>query len=123
MPRAMPDDTVGRRIRDLRVRFGLTLEELAERSHITFQYLQKLEKDRANPSLEVLMKIANGLSVKTAALIPEEPRIKDGLEIWFRGNKLTPDQQREVEHFMMYIVEKDKRDRSRASKNKGDPET
>lgn len=52
---------LGRRIRERRKLHGLTLEGLAERSGLSYQYISSLEKGAENPSLETLERIARGL--------------------------------------------------------------
>ncbi|MBI1724843.1 MAG: cupin domain-containing protein [Candidatus Tectomicrobia bacterium] len=52
---------VGERIRDLRMAYGLTQEELAHRSSLTKGFISQLERDLTSPSLESLMGILRAL--------------------------------------------------------------
>ena len=52
---------VGRKIRQLRLAHGLTIEELAFRAQLHPNYLGDVERGRRNPSLLNLKKIADGL--------------------------------------------------------------
>lgn len=47
----------GRNIARLRVRAGLTQEKLAEKSLITWKYLQKIEAGVHSPSLGVIIRL------------------------------------------------------------------
>lgn len=52
---------VGRKIRQLRVEKGLTIEELAFRAGVHPNYLGDIERGKRNPSIINLEKIANAL--------------------------------------------------------------
>ncbi|MBI3126808.1 MAG: cupin domain-containing protein [Candidatus Tectomicrobia bacterium] len=52
---------VGERIRDLRMAYSLTQEELAHRSNLTKGFISQLERDLTSPSLESLMGILRAL--------------------------------------------------------------
>lgn len=53
-----------KRLRELRIKAGLTQEELAKRAGISVKYLQNLESDNPkNPTLITLSKLAKGLNV------------------------------------------------------------
>lgn len=53
--------TVGRTIRLYRLEKALTQEELGGRAAICYKYLGEVERGRANPSLEVIYRIARAL--------------------------------------------------------------
>lgn len=76
MTRQPPDPRVllGRKIKELRVRLGITQEELADRCHIFRTYLSRIESGRANPTLTALHVLADGLEVSVLELLspPEE---------------------------------------------------
>ena len=52
---------VGERIHDLRMSYGLTQEELADRSNLTKGFISQLERDLSSPSLESLVGILRAL--------------------------------------------------------------
>jgi transcriptional regulator with XRE-family HTH domain len=64
---------VGRRIRQLRSLQELSLEQLAERAKISDKHLALVELSKVSVSLDVLAKIAGGLSVSLAELVEETP--------------------------------------------------
>jgi transcriptional regulator with XRE-family HTH domain len=56
----------------MRLKAGLTIEELAFRCGLHHNYLGDIERGRRNPSLANLAKVAAGLSVPVRALFPNE---------------------------------------------------
>jgi transcriptional regulator with XRE-family HTH domain len=80
--------SLAERIRDLRERAELSLGDLAEITGISKGYLSQLERgEAANPSVDVLGKLAQGLGVQASELLGEEaatpegrPRLPRGLE-------------------------------------------
>lgn len=68
-------DKFGDRLRRLRSDRGLSLDELAAKAGVTKAYLWRLETSPSvNPSLDIVGKVAVGLGVSTASLIPEPAR-------------------------------------------------
>jgi transcriptional regulator with XRE-family HTH domain len=63
---------LGRRIKELRKKRGLTQEELAERCHLHYKFLGGIERASVNTTLTVLKKIAAGLDVSVADLFRYE---------------------------------------------------
>ena len=59
----------GREVRRRRVALGLTLEELAERSGLTPNYIGTVENGRRDPSLSTVLSLANGLGVPAGELV------------------------------------------------------
>lgn len=63
----------GKKIRDLRVKRGLSLTELAKLSGVSKSYLSFIERGKqANPSIEVIDKIANALKIDIQTLVTDE---------------------------------------------------
>ncbi|HUS25327.1 MAG TPA: helix-turn-helix transcriptional regulator [Candidatus Binatia bacterium] len=60
---------IGSRIRVLRKRRGLRLEDLASRAGISYQYLSGVENGKENFSIAVLDAIAHALEVSLRSLI------------------------------------------------------
>jgi len=54
---------IGNRIRERRLKLNLTLENLAEKTDLTQNFIGNIERGNDNPSLETLIKIANALAV------------------------------------------------------------
>jgi transcriptional regulator with XRE-family HTH domain len=86
------EDRVRRRLRDLRLQRGLTLEDVASRSSIDVSTLSRLESGKRRLALDHLPRLAAALSVSTDELMrapeTEDPRVKssshvrDGVTYW-----------------------------------------
>ena len=62
------------RVKDLRRRHGLTLDELAGSSGVSRAMLSKVERGEKNPTLVVAAKVAEGLGVGLSELLGTEER-------------------------------------------------
>jgi transcriptional regulator with XRE-family HTH domain len=62
---------LGRNVRRLRQQKGLTQEELAFEAEIDLTYMGGIERGRRNPSLLVMARIADALSVPLPKLLGE----------------------------------------------------
>ncbi len=60
---------VGRNVRRLRQRKGLTQEEFAEISGFSQQYISSLERGRRNPTIVTLYELATALGVSHMELV------------------------------------------------------
>ena len=74
MVAAVASGRLGGRVRELRRRRGLTLEELAERSGVSRAMISKLERGEKNPTLVVAARLAEGLGVTLSQLAGMEER-------------------------------------------------
>ena len=63
---------IGARIRQLRIKNDLTLEELASRTELTKGFLSQLERNLTSPSIQTLEDIAEALGVTMAGVFSEE---------------------------------------------------
>jgi transcriptional regulator with XRE-family HTH domain len=75
----MPDTnpTLGRVIRRLRTERGISQEGLAAISGIDRTFMGEIERGEANPSFDVLQRIASGLTVRLSELILHYESEKD----------------------------------------------
>jgi len=64
---------VGRRLRELRNRSGLSLRALAERSNLNVNTLSLVENGKSSPSVSTLQQLAQALDVPIAAFFESEP--------------------------------------------------
>ncbi len=62
-------DNLGRRIKEIRLQQGLTLNELAARSDVSRAMLSKVERSEKSPTLQVLVRIATGLRLSLSMLL------------------------------------------------------
>ncbi len=64
---------LGKRIRALRLRTGLSQEKFAARAGLDRTYYAGIERGERNPSVKQLAKIAVALDVHIGALFEEDP--------------------------------------------------
>jgi transcriptional regulator with XRE-family HTH domain len=62
---------LGNEVRSRRVRLGLTLDGLAERSGVSRAMLSEIERGAKNPTIRVVAQIAEGLGCTVSALLGE----------------------------------------------------
>ena len=63
---------IGRKLKDLRVRKGLTQEELADRAELTKGFISQLERNLTSPSIATLMDILQCLGTNIGDFFNEE---------------------------------------------------
>ncbi len=66
---------IGKKIRDLRLRRGLTVQQLAEATGLSKGFISQVENNRTSPSLATLQDLANALKTSVAYLVVEEDRV------------------------------------------------
>lgn len=67
--RSLASLSFGREVRRRRKALGLTLEQLAEKSALTPNYIGSVENGRRDPSLSTVLALAKGLSISPAELL------------------------------------------------------
>ena len=70
---------LGSRIRDIRKKKSLTLEELSDRADLDWSFLARIETGKAIPSIQSLVKISTALNVSMADLFSNVPFSQDKL--------------------------------------------
>jgi transcriptional regulator with XRE-family HTH domain len=68
------DMTIGEKIRDLREKKGLSLQDLAIRTGYSSAILSQMENHMVSPPLGALIKLAKALELKVGAFFGDEPR-------------------------------------------------
>jgi transcriptional regulator with XRE-family HTH domain len=66
---------LGRKIRDLRLRRGLTVQQLAEATGLSKGFISQVENSRTSPSLATLQDLARALETSVAYLVVEEDQV------------------------------------------------
>ena len=88
---------LGRRIRESRIKKGYTQQELADRAEIGVVYLSEIERGVKMPSLNIFIKIIDGLDVSADYVLRDElPSGKEYIcnEIAEKVLALTPSQRK-----------------------------
>ncbi len=65
----LKDGLIGRRVKEARLKLGLTQERLASRANLHYSYVGQVERGNKVPSLKTLSKIARALNLKVEDLI------------------------------------------------------
>ncbi len=106
---------IGKRIKQLRTKNGLTLEELASRSELTKGFLSQLERNLTSPSISTLEDITEvlGISLEEFFKNEEDEKIKFSSDDYFVDEKektiltwLVPNAQKnEMEPILLSLKE------------------
>jgi transcriptional regulator with XRE-family HTH domain len=64
----------GRRLRELRLRAGLTLQDVADKSGLAVSTISKIENAKSSPTYDVLLRLASGLGTDLAMLVDVSSR-------------------------------------------------
>lgn len=67
---------IGEKIKRMRLRLGLTQEELADRTELTKGFISQLERDKTSPSIATLMDILEALGSNVSEFFSETPNEK-----------------------------------------------
>lgn len=67
-----PSELVGKRLRTLRNRRGLTLRDLADASGLSINTISLIERSKSSPTIATLHKLATALGVSIADFVEEE---------------------------------------------------
>jgi transcriptional regulator with XRE-family HTH domain len=66
---------IGRKIRDLRLRRGLTVQKLADAARLSKGFISQVENNRTSPSLATLIDLARALETSVAYLVAEDDAV------------------------------------------------
>ena len=66
--------TFGQKIEYRRKELGYTQEELAQKVHTTQPYISRLERGHFNPSMRMIVNIANALDISTDYLLFDDKK-------------------------------------------------
>lgn len=87
----------GQRLREQRIKHGLTLEQLAEKSELSSNYIGMVERGLKEPGLATMVKLLNALNISADTLlcdlVPSASHVTDD-EIRKRLEGLTPIQKK-----------------------------
>ncbi|WP_433746520.1 helix-turn-helix domain-containing protein [Falsibacillus pallidus] len=110
---------IGKKIKNLRVKKGLTQEELGERTDLSKGYISQLERDLSSPSIDTFFSILEVLGCSPKDFFDEEVsdqkvvyREEDQTEYWddekgYRIQWLVPESnEKEMEPIILTLQEK-----------------
>jgi transcriptional regulator with XRE-family HTH domain len=70
--RKEPSFDIGTRIKELRIKIGMSQKELADRVNLTPSFISQLESNQISPSLNSFIQICNALGITPAAILEEK---------------------------------------------------
>lgn len=73
-------ENISKKIKDIRIKNGLTLEELGEKINFNFSNLSKIERGLRSPTLELLEKLAEFYEVPLSYFFGEAIEVPDQLK-------------------------------------------
>ena len=72
---------IGKRMKELRIQYGLTQQELADRSELTKGFISQLERNQNTPSIGTLLDIIQCLGTTPAEFLPMKNRNRSYLKM------------------------------------------
>ncbi len=87
-------EPIGRRLRILRQRCGLSIRQLAAKAGVTAGMISCIERDRNSPSIATMQKILSALGSDLAGFFAQERERCDGPVYGREGMRLISDRQR-----------------------------
>lgn len=73
-------ENYGKRLHDIRIRSGLSQEQVALLANITTSYYGQIERGTANPSVALLNKICDAMNITLADIFTKTEIILDGVD-------------------------------------------
>jgi transcriptional regulator with XRE-family HTH domain len=83
---ASTKEEFGKRVRRLREKTGLSQERFADAIQVGRSHMGKIETGKANPTLQIVVKIASGLNLSLAQLFES----MDGRPLWPDAGPVVP---------------------------------
>ncbi len=71
---------LGQRIKETRLKLGLTQQGLGKRANLHYSYIGQVERGNKVPSIKTLKRIASALNISVESLLHQEPGRKYGDE-------------------------------------------
>ena len=98
----LPSGMFGKRLHEIRTERGVSIQKLSDTLELSRNYISQLENGDGNPSLEVLIQIANFFEISTDELLCDyfEPSVQSKIRadhIAKDLSRLPPYQQKHIE--------------------------
>lgn len=104
----MEMNKVGSRIKDARVRKGLTQTELSRALSLTSKYISNIECGAKNPRLETFVALANVLETDANSLLVDVLAVSEQIqcsELWQKLSDLSPEKREKLLRIMELMIE------------------
>ncbi|SDH72593.1 transcriptional regulator, XRE family with cupin sensor [Vibrio xiamenensis] len=93
---------LGERIKEIRSRLGLTLEEASQRTGLARSTLSKIENEQISPTFQAMQKLAHGLQIDMPQLFePPRKKVATGRRDLTRNQQGKPHPTQTYEHELL----------------------
>lgn len=93
---------LGHRIKDIRGKLGITLEEASQRTGLARSTLSKIENEQISPTFQAMQKLALGLQIDMPQLFePPRKKVATGRRDMTRANQGKPHPTQTYEHELL----------------------
>lgn len=109
------ENNLGIKVKQVRTTQKLTIEELAERSGLPTERIQKIEQEGIIPSLAPLIKIARALGVRLGTFLDDSDKLGPAVvraDEYSRGVRFTSKENGSREHLNFFPLAADKAGRN-----------
>lgn len=65
----MSPEKIGKKLKEARIRLGLTQSDVAGKAGISANYYARIERDKENPTVETLKQILKALKIKSSEVL------------------------------------------------------
>jgi transcriptional regulator with XRE-family HTH domain len=103
----MPQDTLGKRLYKIRTEQKLSMRSVASMAGVSVAYLSKIEHDEANPTLDILEKLAKALAVSLNDLTNSAEESMDLLLDMPESLKLFIEKNKDNAEYKDYLTDPD----------------
>lgn len=114
----MDDNGAGRRIRDLRKVNGYTREMLSEKAKISSKFLYEIEQGRKGFSANVLLRIADAMSVSCDYILRGSNKPQNYEQIMEILESIRPEQMQKVKEILLLIQKIDNKPEKKNEENR-----
>ncbi len=81
------DQQIGRRLRDIRTRLGLSQRQLGRVSGVANATISQIEAGKLNPTVSMLKRVLDGIPISMSEFFADDGEFAE--QIFFRGEELT----------------------------------
>lgn len=105
----MSNYSVGKRIREIRLKKHFSQEQIALRAGITPAYLGQIEREEKNPTVKLVEKISNALDISLSELFSNQENLisyTDSIEenIIFEIRELSEKERSEILSIIKHVI-------------------
>lgn len=99
----MIDERIGKRIKECRMRLGLTQEQFAEKTDLTVNYISMVERGASFPRCEKLITILNGLETNADSIFCDVVGHSNGYQASILSEKISGLPLKEQRHILEVV--------------------